>query len=111
MRESVRFVKGYLVALILLVVTPAYAGEYLLKGAGAHPCSHFLDTSSDPVLRSQWKQWLNGFISGANLANSLSKGDGIDESAFVYEVKNYCEKNPMKDVGDAAEWLYKIRLK
>jgi len=104
-----KFLKGCLVIFILVVGSPSYG--YLAKGGGANSCTYLLD-NFDPQMRVLWRQWVTGFISGLNYAyDDTETGREIDESSFVYEVKNYCEVNPMKSVAHAVEDLYFNKLK
>jgi hypothetical protein len=42
--------------------------------------------------------------------NDENKGKNIDEKEFVGEVRNYCQREPLKKVYDAVIWIYESRL-
>jgi anionic cell wall polymer biosynthesis LytR-Cps2A-Psr (LCP) family protein len=103
-----KFLKGYLVILILLVSSPSFA-QYTSKGVGGKSCSFLLE-NFDPTSKIVMTQWITGFITGLNREQNKNKGKGVDETAMLYEVKNFCERNPLKDILDGAVWLYYERL-
>jgi len=80
-------------------------------GGGANSCAYFLQTiQSNNQYLQIWRQWITGFISGRNYERDESKGRNIDEDAFVYEVRNYCQKEPMKKIYEAVIFLYDSKL-
>lgn len=105
-----RLLLASLVCATALVCQPGVGASFLAKGIGAHPCSYMLEnfTFSD---REHWRSWITGFISGLNRNNGRDVGRGVDEMAMVYEVKNYCERNPIDGVALAVIWVYNNRLK
>lgn len=98
------------IALFLLVISFQVNAATVI-GGGANSCAYMLQTlQSNNQYHVVWRQWITGFISGSNHQNGLRKGSSIDEDALVYEVKNYCQREPMKNIFDAVIWLYDTKL-
>jgi hypothetical protein len=107
-----KFFKGYLCILFLVVNSPSFA--YTVKGAGNESCSTLLREDSGANSDSNrfiYAHWITGYVTALNRVNNAQKGKGIDPFAFYYEVKNYCERNPQNIVEDATYWVYVNKLK
>ncbi len=98
-----KLLRTILVVTLMVASQPSVA--YLAKGGGGNSCAYLLDNFSQ-AHRKLWQQWITGFITGINFSEDGQVGKDIDESALVYEVKNYCEKNPTELVTNAAANLY-----
>lgn len=97
--------------LLVFVATFAQAqqlgtGEFYILGGGNESCGVWLETRNHESARLQRAQWLLGFLTGYNSANSkgLSRSrqvqlqDGQSALAFV---DRYCSNNPLHVVGAA----------
>lgn len=101
--------KSIVITSLFFISTSCIASTMI--GGGANSCSYFLQTlQSNNQYVLIWRQWITGFISGRNYERDESKGRNIDEDAFVYEVRNYCQKEPMKKIYEAVIFLYESKL-
>ena len=104
-----KYFKNLLTIIYFYFSLTSYAATMI--GGGANSCSHFLETTqSNNRLSDAWGQWITGFISGMNYERNESKGKNIDEKDFIAEVRNYCQREPLKKVYDAVIWVYESKL-
>ena len=104
-----KYFKSLVTVIFFSISLNSYAA--IMIGGGVNSCSHFLETTqSNSRLSDMWGQWISGFISGMNYERNESKGKNIDEKDFVGEVRNYCQREPLKKVYDAVIWIYESKL-
>ena len=109
--------KKLLLATAMLFIFTSELSAYTLLGEGNQSCGQYvLDTekASAPFdendvfsfLPSQTNgAWVQGFISGYNMATSKDVGKGIDTPAIDLWLLNYCKANPLKYIDEAATAL------
>lgn len=86
-----------------LVASPqnaAAAGELMVYGAGAHPCSMYNETKDRPS-QVQFVEWVQGYLT-AYAAATNGKSMVFQRESVRMLLDTYCEKNPDKMVMNAA---------
>ena len=85
------------------------AGVSTIYGYGTVSCAKFLndikkDTIEAKIFAASYYAWVSGFVSAAGLYNDTQKQflDVADAHDIQHLTREYCEKNPLKDLADAA---------
>ena len=87
-----------LLLLGLVLVAPAFAeeGGATIYGAGAVSCGQW---QKDLAIRVQAEAWIDGFLSGYNLASTgpdfLADTPNDNGASFSIWIDNYCRSNPI----------------
>ena len=92
-------------ALCCAIAIPTAAQIVLLSGIGTSSCGKWLDAKASPVARAAYRNWVLGFVSGANWYTPGSQAKFPDAEAAVAFMDNYCENNPLHIVGFGASAL------
>ena len=96
--------KNFFLVFLLSFLLTGKSHAWTLKGALAHSCGRLL-TAHENKWQSHmdiYKQGALGFITAMNFVLNTDAASGIDEDSIYYDVLNYCRKEPLKDVFDAA---------
>ncbi len=93
------------ISLVLGAVAPAFAGGYPISGAGAVSCGKYLAQRSpnNPAVNNMMGSWIQGFLSGLNVARSIEQPDSKaailpDFESILAYMDKYCRDNPLNDV-------------
>ena len=78
---------------ILLAVGTAQAQQSAVFGAGTASCASWIEAQQDPRAKLAMRQWLMGFLTGANWRDN-QQSFPIDDNAFYALVTNYCTAHP-----------------
>ena len=99
--------------LIILFFYNNVAFSFTAKGVLAKDCGSFWIAfkDSDKYILNLYTQGISGFITGLNYANNTRAGHNIDGNMLTAVALDYCKKNPMKNVFDAALHTYNQALK
>ena|SRR5262245_13653757 len=104
----------WLAAVLLSLCSGALAwgadaqGKYMLRGLVAtHTCAQFLDARA-PGGIMDYSMWFAGFLSGLNYALSETFDLASDSQGLFTWLQAYCQQNPLKKFGDAAQALIEI---
>ena len=83
-----------------------------IYGHGDVSCAKFLeDIKEDPikskVFATSYYTWVNGFVSAAGVYNDTQKQfiDVVDAQGIQHLIHEYCEKNPLNNLMDAAIYV------
>ncbi len=92
--------------LVAFLLHPTYSNsQQLLANIGAVDCGLWL--KDNDRMKSLYKSWLMGFLTGMNLSDTkVVKANFLERlsspsQAYVF-VDNYCQQNPLKNTIDAA---------
>ena len=86
---------------------PYGGGTLEVLGVCNNSCGKYTSRYSDPDWKGEYTSWLGGFITGVNYSN----GDiddisgGLDNTALLKWIYNYCDENPLATVATAAHNL------
>ena len=83
--------------------------HFTVRGAGAMSCGKLIDYSSDPGLHDFSISWTQGFLSGVNSLHSAVGNKTVripDDRTIGLYLTQYCGRNPLSRVVQAAEVLY-----
>ena len=81
-------------------------GQSTTYGHGLHSCAKVLkEDKEDNIISGRYNSWINGFISGASVYNDTQKAflDIADFYGIQHLIREYCKKNPLDPLSDAAE--------
>jgi len=82
-------------------------GSYTVYGAGATTCGTVIKNSRNGTIDVYESSWLNGYLTGINFMvdglNDIS--GGVDNNGRALWIYNYCKKNPLNDLSNAASSL------
>ena len=103
-----------LFAVFVLAVSPVAVasdakGGYTVYGAGIHSCAKVLEEHRKDTARYQFYIfWTGGFMSSAGAYNDTEKifgkdGAGVDIDGIMHLVREYCDKNPLENLSNAAD--------
>jgi hypothetical protein len=86
------------------VSTPSEA-FYTARGAGVFSCGTWIQRGQTD-LKYSYENWLIGFVNGASfMISGLDLWKNTDIAAALAWVDNYCQSNPLQDIGIAAGQL------
>ena len=86
--------KFKLLATLTLACTTAFSQDSYIVGAGAESCGYWIEGRQRPEMHVPAKQWVLGYLSGANWSNTSEKTKPVDASSVVAFVDSYCKTNP-----------------
>ena len=87
------------------MTSPSYA--YTVVGAAK--CGGILSLHNDdnPLNEYAVFSWTNGYITGRNYELNKSMTNKVpDTDSLYYAVIKFCRENPLKDIDDAAVYIY-----
>ena len=99
-------------AITALFNQPALAGQTLLT-LGAPSCGKWtVEVKNESALGLAYGSWLTGYLSGASYGSQRDiLKDKPDKEGLMLWVGNYCQKNPLASVTDAAQELIRELIK
>jgi hypothetical protein len=84
-----------ILALLLLISMQVHARDVAVIGAGSVSCGYWTEVRNDINLHHQLRQWVLGFISGANWYTEGRQAIAQDQAAVVAFIDQYCKNNPL----------------
>jgi hypothetical protein len=97
----VRFI--FIIALPLLIAMQAQAEDKVIMiGAGHVSCGYWTEVRNQTSRHHQLRQWVFGFISGANWYTEGGQATPHDQAAVVVFIDQYCKNNPLHTLAWAA---------
>ena len=81
-------------------------GQSTTYGHGLHSCAKVLkEDKEDNITSNIYNSWVNGFMSGASVYNDTQKAflDVADFYGIQHLIREYCKKNPLDKLEDAAQ--------
>jgi hypothetical protein len=97
----VRFI--FIIALPLLIAMQAHAEDKaIMIGAGSVSCGYWIEVRNQTSLHHQLRQWVLGFISGANCYTEGKQATPQDQAAVAAFIDQYCKNNPLHVLSMAA---------
>ena len=89
---------------ILLMAFAAFATAAMpILGAGAVSCGTWTkDRKANLFAQAVNLSWVQGYISSYNFHTDRNLFDGVDNDAITAWMDNYCAKNPLAAIHDAA---------
>ena len=105
--------KKLLEILIIVLFFNNVAFSFTAKGTLAMDCGSFWSAFKGPdkYILDLYTQGISGFITGLNYSNNTRVGYNADAKMLTSIALDYCNKNPMKNVFDAALYTYEEGLK
>ena len=95
--------------LVVLILLQAEAASHWLIG-GHHSCGTWTaERRVNGAITWQLESWVVGYLSGWARASSGNPLAGLEEDAVHAWIDNYCSRNPLDTISDAADEL-KIHL-
>ena len=96
-----------------IIVASDAKGHYTVYGHGFDSCAKFLNHDKEDN-SLYYNIWVSGFMSAAGVYNDTQKsfGDVADSYGVKHLIREYCEKNPLDNLADAAEnvaWEVTVR--
>jgi hypothetical protein len=79
----------------LALGSPSHVQEVIVGGMGVNSCGKWLEAAQSPGLREQYKNWVLGFLSGANWYSSTTQARVPDIEAPMAFLDEYCKRNPL----------------
>ena len=98
-----------LFAVFALAVSPVAVasdanGNYTIYGAGRDSCAEVLEEHRKDTTRYQiYITWITGFMTAAGVYNDIEKVFAADVHGIMHLIRDYCEKNPLNHLGNAAQ--------
>lgn len=92
---------------LLLIFLSSNVNAYVVKGTGASSCGTYIEDQNSQVLSQINIHWVLGYITGYNMSTNKNIGGETDVPAISQYLLNYCEKNPLDELEDAAYDLIK----
>ena len=91
---------------IIFILFSTNAFSYLVKGN--HECGDIINgnKTDNNMLLQAVSSWIQGYITARNFVNASENGKGVSFHSLYYAVLNFCEDNPLKDLDDAAIFIY-----
>ena len=89
-----------------IAVAADATGGYTVYGHGLHSCAKFLKEDKEDNLTSTiYNIWVRGFVSAAGAYRDTQKAflDVADSYGIEHLTREYCEKNPLNSLEDAAQ--------
>ena len=111
--------KVFIISLVFIsfLSSTSFADKDWTKvGFGAVPCSllikylnerDMLEDDDNEALVS----WIQGYVTGINVSNDRILNIRPDWDGVVLEVIKRCKKEPMNNVLDEIDWIYKNKIK
>ncbi len=97
-------------ALCCVGVAHAQSSDQALAGAGTSSCGSYLAHESDPTARVMFISWVQGFLSGMNMADYVTAKQPFvllpDSDSIMAYIDKYCRDNPLKSPSRGAMQLY-----
>ncbi|MEP6483353.1 MAG: hypothetical protein ABJB01_02805 [Rudaea sp.] len=104
----------FILPLLLLwseaAISTGVAGAVTILGAGTTTCGAYVKHFTDDPSEHSWEEsWLAGFFSAFSISTPRVHNvvEGTDLAARELWIKNYCSKNPLNYLVDAANALIK----
>ncbi|HEY1374941.1 MAG TPA: hypothetical protein VGH50_20890 [Candidatus Binatia bacterium] len=85
--------------------------EITTVGAGGDACKQWTQAIKEPSARSQYQQWLFGFISGYNWRDTSKQVVPSDSKEVLSWTDNFCKLNPDVPIYVAASNLAREMIK
>ena len=98
----------FIFAAVTSTAAEAQDHKVMIWGAGTISCGEFIKVvAKNPQNEVVFGQWLNGYISGRNFADRsvADYAAGLDRTALISWITNYCKDNPLDVFFNAAEAL------
>jgi len=94
--------------LIAFFVCNPVKSEILIKGGGTESCSQLISNLNRARFEftQQYKQWVNGFISGLNQGTNRVVSQNISEEAIFAAVEKHCRNRSFDTVYQASLKIY-----
>ncbi len=101
------------VAVAALTVSSGAHSQKAIMGAGIRTCGDWLQyRSNNPAMAYQLFAWIDGYISGFNIASpdsdfltAAANSNGLNSNALNAWVDNYCRSKPLDVIAAAATAL------
>jgi len=94
-------------SMILVITSLTFVGssyaEYTEYGSGLDSCGSWVKWRKTKSGWHQDGQWVNGFVSAAGYFGKELKE--VDSDAMLVFMDNYCQQNPLNEIGDGAKAL------
>ena len=87
-------VKLKVLAALLFTCTTSFAQDSYILGAGAESCGYWIAGRESPGMHIPAKQWVLGYLSGANWFTASDTTRAVDAASVVAFVDSYCKSNP-----------------
>jgi len=104
-----KYMKRLILTVTLLLVSNAYA-EYVVLGVGNNSCDKYASRyeqkeTKERVTHAVEKEWIQGVITGINMAKNGFLGEKTDPEGLTLWIYNYCQENPLESLSKATENL------
>lgn len=95
-----------LLTIIIIILFSSNAFCYTVKGN--HECGDIINgnKTDDDMLYQAIASWTQGYITARNFVSDFELGKNASFHSLYYAVLNFCEDNPLKDIDDAARFIY-----
>ena len=112
MKTKIKAVLFALLTSVMIAVPSGIAvasdveGKYTVFGHGLASCAKYLkEDKEDNWTVLAYNAWVSGFMSATGGHSNTQKllGDVADWYGIQYLIRQYCEKNPLDNLADAAE--------
>lgn len=102
--------------LFALISSPSFGEKYTYFGWGAGSCADLLkETKENNGLLDFFSNlhvsgWVQGYISAMNVKNRKTIDENVDFDGVILELIKRCEAEPMSEISDELDWIYKNKL-
>lgn len=97
--------------------SPSHSREFMYWGWGAGSCADVIkDTQENngqfPLLELlAVTSWVQGYLTGRNIEAGRYIDENTDMDGILFELIKRCKAEPMSEITDELDWIYKNKLK
>ena len=102
------FVAALLAGATVVAVASDARGQYFAFGAGIKGCGGLMESyNKDTALYLAAQHWVTGYATatGRWLDTKKQLGNVAEIDGMMLIIRQYCRKNPLDDLSDAAEFM------
>ena len=111
------FIPLFLCSLVM-ISSPSHSKDIMYWGWGAGSCADHIEDSKDNngsyvgIPGFTVKSWIQGYITGLNVKNDrmIKRKTFTDLDNILFELTKRCKVEPMSEISDQLDWIYKNKL-
>ncbi len=111
--------KVFIISLVFIsfLSSTSFGGKkYTYYGWGALSCADLLKSRTDSGMLNfldnfELSSWIQGYVSAMNVSKKKTIDENTDFDGVILEIIKRCEKEPMNEISDELDWIYKNKMK
>lgn len=102
--------------LFIIISSPSKSEDLMYWGWGAGSCADVLkeiqnnDGKLGFIDEIALSSWVQGYITGLNVADRRRIDSNTDIDGILFELIKRCKAEPMSEISDELDWIYKNKL-